>query len=320
MANSKPFDALRAILEGDKVDLSTFSQDEIDMLMQVKVLKANYENVENDNQKLHSRLEHLLDVLVEFAQFNFSMEIPISDEADELDGIALGLQTLGQEIEYYQRELSISNENLLEAQKIAKIGSWVVDLDQKKMDWSDEMYCIYEIEKGDPSFSELQNRYSRDDYEMMKHLHERAVNYHEPYHVTLPITIEGRIKYVDARAKPVFENGELKKIMGTCLDVTERHLAQKKLEILNQELEEKVAERTKDLEGFSYSVSHDLRAPLRSIIGFCNILRETHVDILNDEGKRHLDIIIRNASKMSTLIEELLTLVELESRFRISKK
>jgi light-regulated signal transduction histidine kinase (bacteriophytochrome) len=82
---------------------------------------------------------------------------------------------------------------------------------------------------------------------------------------------------------------------------------------MNEELEARVAERTaalestnKGLEAFSYSVSHDLRAPLRAIEGFTRILVEDHASSLNDEGKRFCGVIRGQAHRMSRLIDDLL--------------
>ncbi len=79
------------------------------------------------------------------------------------------------------------------------------------------------------------------------------------------------------------------------------------------DLEERVRQRTeelqnanKELESFSYSVSHDLRAPLRSIIGFSKILEEEAAQALDEEGKRLLGTVITNAERMNLLIDDLL--------------
>jgi light-regulated signal transduction histidine kinase (bacteriophytochrome) len=73
------------------------------------------------------------------------------------------------------------------------------------------------------------------------------------------------------------------------------------------ELERRVKERTEDLEAFSYSVSHDLRTPLRAINGYAQMLSEDYAPVLDVEGKRWLGEVRNNAKKMGVLIDDLLT-------------
>ena len=88
----------------------------------------------------------------------------------------------------------------------------------------------------------------------------------------------------------------------------------KSLSEFNQNLEQKVKDRTtqleilnKELEAFSYSISHDLRAPLRGIIGFTSILEEGYTGKLDDEAKRITSVIKANTLKMGNLIDDLLS-------------
>jgi PAS domain S-box-containing protein len=87
-------------------------------------------------------------------------------------------------------------------------------------------------------------------------------------------------------------------------DITERKKAEDQIQQLNRELEEHIVE----LESFSYSVSHDLRAPLRAIDGFIAMFMDKFQDTVDPEGKRLLDNIRRNVTKMSNLINDLLML------------
>jgi PAS domain S-box-containing protein len=97
------------------------------------------------------------------------------------------------------------------------------------------------------------------------------------------------------------------------LEALQRLRARQQMRALNALLDHRVRERTtqletanKELESFSYSVSHDLRAPLRAISGFAGMLAEDHAQHLNDEGRRLLGVINNEASRMGQLIDDLL--------------
>ncbi|CAG1001362.1 two-component system, OmpR family, sensor histidine kinase VicK [Methanosarcinales archaeon] len=93
----------------------------------------------------------------------------------------------------------------------------------------------------------------------------------------------------------------------TKMQLAERQRAEKELLKRTTELES----ANKELEAFSYSVSHDLRAPLRAIDGFSRVMLEEYNDKLDDEGKRYLNIVRDNTQKMGQLIEDLLALSRL---------
>lgn len=95
--------------------------------------------------------------------------------------------------------------------------------------------------------------------------------------------------------------------------VEDQKIAQNQLEVLNNQLEARIEERTgqlvaanRELEAFSYSVSHDLRAPIRGIIGFSNILMAEHGNKMGEEEQRLVSIITDNAKRMGQLIDDLL--------------
>ena len=117
----------------------------------------------------------------------------------------------------------------------------------------------------------------------------------------------------DYLVKP-FQATELLARVKTNLDL-QRIRYQSEMKERNAELEERVTQRTaelqainKELESFSYSVSHDLRAPLRSINGFSKILLDEHHDQLDDDGKFYLDRICKNTQQMGELMNSLLAL------------
>lgn len=101
-------------------------------------------------------------------------------------------------------------------------------------------------------------------------------------------------------------------------DVTDRLRAEAQVLALNRTLEARVAARTReltsanqDLESFAYSVSHDLRAPLRAIDGFSRLLMERHGDAIGEDGREHLLRVRKAAARMGSLIESLLKMARL---------
>jgi signal transduction histidine kinase len=96
-------------------------------------------------------------------------------------------------------------------------------------------------------------------------------------------------------------------------EIAEHKQAEEEKNALNANLERRVAERTaaleqafKELEAFSYSVSHDLRAPLRAINGFSKLILENEADMLSPDGRSMLDRIAVNAAKLGQLIDDIL--------------
>jgi PAS domain S-box-containing protein len=121
--------------------------------------------------------------------------------------------------------------------------------------------------------------------------------------------------WVDTTIVPFLnEQGKPRQYVAIRADITARKAASAEVVQLNAELEQRVAQRTveleaanKELEAFSYSISHDLRAPLRAVNGFAGIVLEDFSAQLPEEGKRHLERIRKGGERMGELIDNLLT-------------
>ena len=110
-------------------------------------------------------------------------------------------------------------------------------------------------------------------------------------------------------------------LLGISEDITERKQAEQAISKLNTELGARAAQlaaTNKELESFSYSVSHDLRAPLRAIDGFARMFEEDYASRLDNEASRYLTVIRRNSQRMGALIDDLLAFSKL-GRHAVSK-
>ncbi len=131
--------------------------------------------------------------------------------------------------------------------------------------------------------------------------------------------IKGQKRWVRTSKVPMYDlDGEMVSLMGVFEDITDRVEAEDEIRRLNQDLERRVQQRTsqldaanKDLESFAYSVSHDLRAPLRAISGFSQIIASRYRDDLNEEGRHYFDNIVQASDQMGRLIDDLLQLSRL---------
>ena len=229
------------------------------------------------------------------------------------------------ERERVEESLRVSAAQLNEAQRIAQIGSWELDLATSTLSWSDEAFRIFEIDpaKFGASYEAFLDTVHPDDREAVNKAYTHSLQTREPYEITHRLLMaDGRIKYVQERCETEYSaEGKPLHSVGTVQDITERKLAEDAIRELNAELEQRVLKRTaglqaakKELESFAYSVSHDLKAPLRSIDGYSRLLLEDYADKLDDEGCGFLRNVRQAAAQMHQLIDDLLAYSRLERR------
>ncbi len=120
------------------------------------------------------------------------------------------------------------------------------------------------------------------------------------------INTRGRVHQRDDQDRALF-------MSGTHIDISERVAAQEQVRALNASLEQRVSERTaalersmRDMEAISYSIAHDLRAPLRSVNGFAAIVREEEADRLSANGRDMFERIVRSARNMGQMLTDML--------------
>ncbi len=160
------------------------------------------------------------------------------------------------------------------------------------------------------------DRSSPDQQRLADQLHSA-----EPLRFTCQTTLaDGKEFVLDMAARGIsWEDRNAAIVM--IADITERRKYEETILRLNEELEEHVSIRTaeleaknKELETFTYSVSHDLKAPLRGIDGYSRLLLDDHAEMLNEEGRHFLNTIRQATTRMNQLIDDLLAYSRLERR------
>lgn len=208
-------------------------------------------------------------------------------------------------------------QNLLnETQQITKVGGWEYDVPSGRVTWTDEVYRIHGLTpEYDPSDPQEDMRfYSPEDRIRISEVFRQAVAEGIPYDIEAQLlNAQGERLWVRTSGHAVRKNGVTVRLFGNIMDISERKNAEAEIHRLNAELEERVVQRTaqlaaanQELERFAYSVSHDLRVPLRAIDGFSQILRRRYDATLDDEGKRLLGVVRDNTKRMAQLIDDIL--------------
>lgn len=220
--------------------------------------------------------------------------------------------------------------HLSEAQRIGRIGDWDFELATGSITWSPQMFEILGRDPGPgppENFDEAAHLYEPTSALRMSEKIAGAIASGEPQEYELiALRPDGQRITIHAITVPRKDAiGKVVALYGTIQDISERSLAEKSLREakesmrqLNAQLEQRVIERTtqleaanKELEAFSYSVSHDLRAPLRAVNGFAQIVLDSYGPQMPAEAREYLEDIRAGGEQMGRLIDDLLALARL---------
>ena len=241
--------------------------------------------------------------------------VPILDEQGNLKGYR-GVDKDITERKRAEDILKKSESSLIEAQKTAKMGNWELSFIDNSAKWSENCFILYGYEPFtfEPTFEHFKERVHPEDWHIIDESIKGIVKGETPADSESRIILpDGTIRCLKNIIVPVFVDDKLVGIKGINVDITERKQADQEIQKLNEELEQRVTERTTqllaaniELEKFSYTASHDLRTPLRALNGYASILLEDYADSIDVDGVRMLHVIQDNANKMSFLIDDLL--------------
>jgi PAS domain S-box-containing protein len=216
-----------------------------------------------------------------------------------------------------EEALRFSSERLQLATRVANIGVWDWDIPKNELAWDDSMYQLYGLQKGDFGGAYdawISTLYPEDKVRVDGEI-QAALRGEREYAPEFRIVRkDGSIRHIKADSRTSRDqDGKPLRMIGTNIDITELKLAETRIRTLNQELEQRVAERTAqletavyDLENFNYSASHDLRIPLRAVDGFSRILMEEYSPRLDEEGNRLLKVVRDNTQKIAQYIDDML--------------
>lgn len=248
------------------------------------------------------------------------------------DGDVIGVLGIARDV----TELNKSKESLLEnerklkeAQSLAKLGNWELDHLTNTLYWSEGIFEIFEINRDHfgASYDAFLNAVHPEDRERVNTVFLQSVHAKIPYEIIHRLQLkDGSVKHVMEKGVTKFsDNGEPLVSFGTVQDITERIQIEEEIRQLNLTLENRVRERTieleaanKDLEAFAYSVSHDLRAPLRHIDGYARLL-EKSIEAPSEEAQKFFKKIYESSTRMSTMVDALLNFSRL-GRKPVSKE
>jgi PAS domain S-box-containing protein len=308
--------------DGNVVGASKIARDVTAKKVIENVLAAATEGLKNQT-------DDTLEILKKYLLQDFSQQIKVSNRGDGLDSIAVGLNTMGMAL---QTLLETEKRNIKQLEQInasleKRVVERTLELSQYKYALDEALMVEITDTKGITLYAnENKCRVAGYTKEELIGQDNRIVNsnYHpKEFMANLWETIssgkiwkgeirnkakDGSLYWVESTIVPfVNDEGKVYQYMAIKTDIT----LIKRIEAERAERAAELEAVNKELESFSYSVSHDLRAPLRAIDGYALMLEEDYETAIDQEGKRLLSTIRHNASYMGNLIDDLLNFSQL---------
>ncbi|HLP13018.1 MAG TPA: ATP-binding protein [Flavobacteriales bacterium] len=308
------------LFNGDEISCILHKAEDVTLMINEQEKKfREFNEVKSElEEKIHlvknneRRINRILSVLLNYTTLDFSETLETSEQGDELDAIAVGLNTLSEELQSYieqlnKNEASIKQTNEFLNTILENIPNMIFVKDAKELRFvrfnkaGEELLGFNRdmlLGKNDYDFfpKEQADFFISKDRETLKK--RVMLDIPEEYIQTA----DGQ-KTLHTKKIPIYGPDDTPAfLLGISENITEQKLAEAELKKYHEQLET----ANKELESFSYSISHDLRAPLRAIHGYTKILEEDYFDKLDKEGKETIQAVLRNSKRMGELIDDLL--------------
>ncbi|MBE9047928.1 PAS domain-containing protein, partial [Pleurocapsales cyanobacterium LEGE 10410] len=227
-----------------------------------------------------------------------------------------------------EAKLKESETKLLEAQRLAHIGNWEINIDNEPFEiasaraiWSQELYSIYDMDPQQPvpTFDELIEFHPPKDRERVRDAFERLLNSSTPFNLDLRYNCpNGEVRYLNSIGRAACDERErIIKLYGTVMDITERKQIEAELVRQNRALEEAIAvaqaadSANQAKSDFLANMSHEIRTPMNAILSVAQLLDYTELDA---EQQNLLTTLKSNGKRLLSLIDDILDLSKIEAR------
>ncbi|MFA6233135.1 MAG: GAF domain-containing protein, partial [Bacteroidota bacterium] len=211
-------------------------------------------------------------------------------------------------------QLSVHNEKRLnEAQRLAKLGSWELDLLTNTLVWSDEVFRIFEIEKTEfgASYDAFLRLIHPEDRERVDNAYTTSIINQRPYSIEHRLLFpDGRVKYVQESCETMYSDGGYPVLsIGTVQDIT----AQKDVafELMETKAIAECAERLKH--AFIANISHEIRTPLNIILGFADLIESTCLTDAAIEARDYFSSLHKGSKRLMRTMDMILLFSRIQS-------
>ena len=242
------------------------------------------------------------------------------------DGAVEFLSTIMRDISEHKRDeeaLKRSQMLLNETGRLASVGGWELNTDTQELLWTDQLYRFYEVDANfKPTLDNVLDFHTPSSKSIREQALRRAIEHGEPFDIEVEVTTaKGNRRWIHSIGRV---DSEHRKVYGALVDITERKQAQAALLQLNETLEQKVVERTAELEqarheaddanraksAFLSTMSHEIRTPMNALLGILELLA---LDKLNSEQQRMLAMAENSGKSLLRIIDDILDFSKIEA-------